>query len=46
MGFDRKELGLNMNVVKTKDALAKYAGGISRFPPSFKKPLPSKPVII
>jgi heterodisulfide reductase subunit B len=27
MGFDRKELGLNMNVVKTKDALAKYAGG-------------------
>jgi heterodisulfide reductase subunit B len=27
MGFDRKELGLNMNIVKTKDALAKYAGG-------------------
>jgi heterodisulfide reductase subunit B len=27
MGFDRKELGLNMNVVKTKDALAKYDGG-------------------
>jgi heterodisulfide reductase subunit B len=27
MGFDRKELGLNMNVVKTKDALGKYAGG-------------------
>ena len=27
MGFDRKELGVNMNIVKTKDALAKYAGG-------------------
>ena len=24
MGFDRKELGLNMNVVKTKELLAKY----------------------
>ncbi len=24
MGFDRKELGLNMNVVKTKDLLKKY----------------------
>jgi heterodisulfide reductase subunit B len=24
MGFDRKELGLNMNVVKTKDLLSKY----------------------
>jgi heterodisulfide reductase subunit B len=24
MGFDRKELGLNMNVVKTKDLLARY----------------------
>jgi len=24
---DHEELGLNMNVVKTKDALAKYAGG-------------------
>jgi heterodisulfide reductase subunit B len=27
MGLDRKELGLNMNVVKTKEALAKYTGG-------------------
>lgn len=27
MGMDRKELGLNMNVVKTKEALAKYVGG-------------------
>jgi heterodisulfide reductase subunit B len=24
MGFDRKELGLNMNVVKTKALLARY----------------------
>jgi heterodisulfide reductase subunit B len=24
MGFDRKELGLNMNVVKTKELLAQY----------------------
>ena len=24
IGFDRKELGLNMNVVKTKDVLARY----------------------
>jgi len=24
MGFDRKELGLNMNVVKAKDLLARY----------------------
>jgi heterodisulfide reductase subunit B len=24
MGFDRKELGLNLNVVKTKDLLSKY----------------------
>jgi len=24
MGFDRKDLGLNMNVVKTKDLLARY----------------------
>jgi len=24
MGFDRKELGLNMNVVKTKELLSKY----------------------
>jgi heterodisulfide reductase subunit B len=27
MGLDRKELGLNMNIVKTKEALAKYTGG-------------------
>jgi heterodisulfide reductase subunit B2 len=26
MGMDRKELGLNLNVVKTKDVLAKFAG--------------------
>ncbi|MBW1796010.1 MAG: disulfide reductase, partial [Deltaproteobacteria bacterium] len=24
MGFERKELGLNMNVVKTKDLLSQY----------------------
>jgi heterodisulfide reductase subunit B len=24
MGFDRKELGLNMNVVKNKELLARY----------------------
>jgi heterodisulfide reductase subunit B len=24
MGFDRKELGLNMNIVKTKELLSKY----------------------
>ena len=24
MGFDRKELGLNLNVVKTKELLSKY----------------------
>jgi heterodisulfide reductase subunit B len=24
MGFDRKELGLNMNVVKTKELLSRY----------------------
>ena len=27
MGMDRKDLGLNLNVVKTKDVLAKFAGG-------------------
>ena len=26
MGMDRKDLGLNLNVVKTKDVLAKFAG--------------------
>jgi len=27
MGFDRKELGLNMNVVKTKDLTEEIIGG-------------------
>jgi heterodisulfide reductase subunit B len=27
MGLGRKELGLNMNIVKTKETLAKYSGG-------------------
>ena len=27
MGMDRKELGLNLNVIKTKDALARFTGG-------------------
>jgi heterodisulfide reductase subunit B len=26
MGMDRKDLGLNLNVVKTKDVLAKFIG--------------------